>query len=281
MFGLAPISKRQGNAAHEYNGIVPRLQWPCYQSKQNCKHLQRVLVAAVKCKGKAVGTQPAFILLCASALAILQTERLAFRAVMKLHDRLKLGQYCDEQVKASTGGTPSRCLQYDSMQVWRHVQHLQPCITDVFSRHSCEDLFLKLMAAWLPSVFICAMDLKQQPLSVFLPLLNRIVVASRKEDSRKCTFLNVSCLSGRQQVDSRESLRVIAACVLVHQQEVLLAARSRSEMEEVVAGLSTHVLVDDALLVQINVRLHLLEQDPPSACPRTAMDWMAVFFGQH
>jgi len=282
MLGLAPISsKRQGKAAQEYKGMVPQLQWPCYQSKPNREKLQRVLVAAIKCKGRVVGTQPAFILLCASAFAVLQTERLAFRAVMKLYDRLKLGQYFEEQVNANAGSVGNGRLRYDSMQVWRHVQRCQPCITDVFSTHSCEDLFFKLMAAWLPSVFICAMDLKQQPLSAFLPLLDRIVVASSKEDARKCCRINGTCLSELRQVDSREALRIVAACVLMRQQKVILAARSRLEMEGVVAWLSTYVLVDDALLVQINEQLHLFEQNSSYAYPCMVMDWMAAIFGQY
>jgi len=272
MLGLVPISKRQGKAAQRYQGIVPQLQWPCYQSKSHREKLQRVLMTAMKCKGTAVGTKPAFILLCASALAILQTERLAFRAAIRLYDRFKLGQYlCEPGKPLSERTRNSSHLQHDSKLVWEQVRLCQPCITDAFSRNGCEDLFFDLMVAWLPNLFICTMDLNRQPISAFLPLLNRVVEASFAEEPRTCTL---SCLSKRQRVDAREGLRALALCVLTQQQEIFLTVQSRSQMEGVVARLSTHVPVDDDLLTQIDKELCRLKLDLPAKLD-TPLHWLA------
>jgi len=275
MLGMVPVSKRQGRAAQRYQGIVPQLQWPCFQSKLQREKLQRVLVTAMKCKGTAVGTKPAFIMLCASALAILQTERLAFRAVIRLYDRFKLDQYLCEQGKTTSERICSFRLQYDSKLVWEQVQLCQPCIADAFSRYECEDLFYDLMAAWLPSLFICTMDLNQQPVSAFLPLLNRVVEASFKQDPRTCMCQPSPCLSKRQRVDAREGLRAVALCVLTQQREVFLKARSRSQMEGVVARLSTHVPVDDDLLTQVDKELCRLKSDLPAKWD-TPLNWLAA-----
>jgi len=269
MLGMVPVSKRQGRAAQRYQGIVPQLQWPCFQSKLQREKLQRVLVTAMKCKGTAVGTKPAFIMLCASALAILQTERLAFRAVMRLYDRFKLGQYL-----ASSESIRSSHLHYDSKLLWERVQLCQPSIADAFSRNECEDLFFDLMAAWLPHLFICTMDLKQQPISAFLPLLNRVVEASFKEDPRSCKCQPAGCLSQRPRVDAREGLRIVALCVLTQQQQVFLTAQSRSQMEGVVARLSTHVPVDNDLLTQIDKELCRFKFDLTAKLD-TSLSWLA------
>mmetsp|Transcript_41465 Transcript_41465/g.79442 ORF Transcript_41465/g.79442 Transcript_41465/m.79442 type:complete len:336 (-) Transcript_41465:273-1280(-) len=269
MLGLVPISKRQGKAAQQYRGIVPQLQWPCYQSKPRREKLLRVVMSAMKCKGAAVGTKPEFILLCASALAILQTERLAFRAVIRLYDRFKLGQYL-----ASSESIRSSHLHYDSKLLWERVQLCQPSIADAFSRNECEDLFYDLMAAWLPNLFICTMDLNRQPISAFLPLLNRVVEASFKQDPRTCMCQPSPCLSKRQRVDAREGLRAVALCVLTQQREVFLKARSRSQMEGVVARLSTHVPVDNDLLTQIDKELCRFKFDLTAKLD-TSLSWLA------
>eukprot|EP00419_Tripos_fusus_P000073 CAMPEP_0172686248 /NCGR_PEP_ID=MMETSP1074-20121228/20809_1 /TAXON_ID=2916 /ORGANISM="Ceratium fusus, Strain PA161109" /LENGTH=125 /DNA_ID=CAMNT_0013505525 /DNA_START=62 /DNA_END=439 /DNA_ORIENTATION=+ len=122
------------------------------------------------------------------------------------------------------------------------------------------------------------MDLKQQPISAFLPLLNRVVEASFKEDAKRSKCQPSCCLAKRPRFDARESLRVVAHCLLTQQQEVFLKVQSRSQMEKVVERLSTHVLVNDDLLVQVDKEIHLLKTADLPATLDTALSWLTTVF---
>jgi len=73
----------------------------------------------------------------------------------------------------------------------------------------------------------------------------------------------------------RESLRVVAFCVLTQQQGVFLKVQSRSQMEKVVDRLSMHVPVNDELLVQIDNEIHRLKTVDLPGTLDTPLSWLA------
>jgi hypothetical protein len=230
-------SRRQGTRTQNVSPSFQILdRFPEYfKTTESRERLRRLLVTATKWN-KSLGLDPCFARFCALVLAVVESERAAFRFIAVMYHRFRLDQ-CFAVEEA--GATIESQVRAESSRIWYDTEIMFPDITKAFSKYGQKELFYTLTKNWLCSFLAVGYRSDQQSLEAFLPLVQTIFDASEK-----------AC-----EEDPRIGLRYIMVCILGRHRRSLSEAGSKAAFVEVVEKLMSHIPVEEGLLELIDVEL--------------------------
>jgi len=235
-------SKRQ--VRNQHGGADPAVEQlqmahPGIQTVPAREQLRRLLVVVAKWRSS-MAAALSFGLFCAFVLSVLGTERLAFRAIVRLSSR-----YCLEDYRDHRKGDPRLAMTDDILKVWKWLAETCPVITQTFTRLKQEDLFAELVEPWLASVFTEGMNRSCQPYQASLVIIDWLIMNS-----------------GNVKLSPyRNHLCHVAYCILARHKGRFAEVKSKADLYSLVDNISqitvdreTKAMMDDKGLHQVTTK---------------------------
>jgi len=225
--------KRQGGRSAP--GLADALQLPdiaAYASEVGRARLGSVL-RAFTCWKPSVGYNEALASLAASLMAVIGNERHAFQCMTQIYQRYRLDDYFAPQT--GPAGEAASAVEKDAQMILQAAKMDWPDLVFAFVKHDSVHMLLKLAQHLLSTLLTASYCPSKQSFKIYVRLLHHIVV-------RPTEYL---------QEDPRRQLRHVVLCIFVRNQNTFLRCQNASELQEVVARIQQHVLVDCPLLKTI------------------------------